>query len=264
MPTGKEPGRITAAEARSRLVRVKTSDAVAESILDMLFSGELKAGDRVDLDAISRELGVSRVPVREALVALERDGLVEIPYHRGVFVARFDAGTIREGFELYALLSALTSSRVARSGDPEVLAELERAVAAVDEATEYREFEECEREFRRIINVASAGPRLRATLRGFGGLVPVASRLSMARSVDIERRLVHQEYEAIRRGDADASAASAVEHIKLLGEYAVETLRSRGVIGDEPDDETGPDELLQALAVLDGKRGKGKRGKGGT
>lgn len=260
MPARKPSERVTADQARSRLVRVKTSDAVAEHILDMLFDGELRAGDRVDLDAISEQLGVSRAPVREALLSLERDGLVEIPYHRGVYVARFDAGTIREGFELYALLSALNSGRVARHGESEAIADLEKALRVVDEANGVEEFEERAREFRRLINVAVAGPRMRAVLRTFGGLVPVASRLSMARSVDAERRLVRAEWEAIRDGDADAAAAAATEHIKLLGEYAVQTLRQREVIADEPEDPDSAlannDDLLRALTALEGRTGE--------
>lgn len=255
MPTRKPSGRVTAEQARSRLVRVKTSDAVAEHVLDMLFDGELRAGDRVDLDAISEQLGVSRAPVREALLALERDGLVEIPYHRGVFIARFDAGTIRESFELYALLNALNSGRVARRGDPELCADLEKAVRAVDEANGVEEFEQRAREFRRVINVAVAGPRLRAVLRTFGGLVPAASRLSMARSVDAERRLVRAEFEAIRDGDADAAAMAATEHIKLLGEYAVQTLLQRDVIEDDPDGAALADDgaPARALGALEGR-----------
>src|SRR5579871_5360532 len=100
----------------------------------MLFDGQLRPGDRIDLDAIAEQLGVSRAPVREALLALQRDGIIEMPYHRGAFVAPFDAGTIREAFELYGLLNALTSARVARAGDPETLAELDRLAAEVEQA----------------------------------------------------------------------------------------------------------------------------------
>jgi DNA-binding GntR family transcriptional regulator len=249
--------RPTPAQARSRLIRIKTSDAVADHILDLLFAGELRAGDRIDIDGLAEGLGVSRAPVREALVMLERDGLVEIRYHRGAFVAGFDATAVREGFELYGLLSALTSGRVAERADPAVRAELRAAIAGVEAATSVEDFEERAREYRRIVNVAVAGSRLRAVLRTFGGLVPAASRLSMPRSLDDERRLLRAEHEAIERGDPDAAAAAVAEHIGLLGDLAVQTLRQRGVIGDEDaarSPRSGAAEVARTLAALEGSR----------
>jgi DNA-binding GntR family transcriptional regulator len=216
------------------LIRVKTSDVVAERLLDMLFTGELRAGDRIDLDAIAARLGVSRAPVREALLTLERDGIVEVPYHRGAFVAPFDGSTIREAFDLYALLSALTTGRAAEAGDPELLERLEDAVGEVERADGIEAFERTARDFRRIINTSSAGPHLRALMQTFTGLVPAASRLSMGRSVDEERRLIVQEFDAIRRGDAEAARTVVIEHIRMLCDHALQTLRDRQVIDDSP------------------------------
>jgi DNA-binding GntR family transcriptional regulator len=246
---------LTPAQARSRLVRIKTSDAVADHILDLLFAGELRAGDRIDIDGLAHGLGVSRAPVREALVMLERDGLVEIRYHRGAFVAGFDAAAVRESFELYGLLSALTSRRVAARRDVAVLTALREAIADVEAARSVEEFEERAREYRRLVNVAVAGNRLRAVLRTFGGLVPAASRLSMPRSLDDERRLLRAEHDAIERGDPDAAAAAVVDHVGMLGELAVQTLRQRGVLGDEDggeDTEAAPrSDAVRALAALE-------------
>lgn len=237
MPIG--DARLTPAEARSRLVRVKTSATVAQHVIDLLFAGELRAGDRIDIDGLAASLGISRAPVREALVTLEHDGLVEVRYHRGAFVADFDAAAIAESFELYGMLSAHTSRRAAERRDPAMLAELDAAVAAIDAATDVVQFEERAREFRRVLNTAVAGPRLRALLRSFGGLVPVASRLSIPGTLEEERRLLRAEHVAIRRGDGDAAAAAAAEHLRLLGELAIRTLRDRGVIG--ADDDTVPE-----------------------
>lgn len=235
-----------AATDRRKLVRSKTSDGVTERLLEMIFAGELAPGDRIDLDALAEQLGVSRAPVREALLSLERDGVIEMPYHRGAFVARFDAGTIREAFELYGLLNALTSARVARRRDPAVVDALERAAEEVGRARGVQEFESAAREFRRVLNVAAGGPHLRGLLRTFGGLLPVASRLSMDRSVDEERTLIAAEFEAISAGDSERASEIALEHLRLLGEYAVETLRSRGVL--QPD-ESGRESVDRVVGV---------------
>jgi DNA-binding GntR family transcriptional regulator len=223
------------AAARSRLVRVKTSATVAEHVVDLLFAGELRAGDRIDVDALATSLGVSRAPVREALVVLERDGLIETRYHRGAFVADFDAAAIAEGFELYGLLSAFTSRRAAARHDPVLIAELDAALDEAAAAAEPEEFEVQAREFRRVLNVAVAGPRLRALLRSFGGLIPVASRLSLPASLDEELRLMRAERDAIARGDGEGAADAAAQHIRLLGDRAVRALRESGIINPADD-----------------------------
>jgi DNA-binding GntR family transcriptional regulator len=234
------------------LVRVNTSDMVAERILEMLFAGELRPGNRIDLDAMAAELGVSRAPVREALLVLRRDGIIEMPFHRGAFVARFDATTIREAFELYALLHALTTARLARQRPADVLAELAVAAERAGEARDAVGFESASREFRRIINVAAGGPHLRALLRSFNGLVPVASRLAIEGRLGEERHLVAAENEAIQAGEVERARALTIRHMRELGDRAASVLRADGVIDDEAPAASDPDlELL--LAALDGE-----------
>lgn len=231
------------------LVRVKTSDVVAERLLEMLFAGELRAGDRIDLDAVAARLGVSRAPVREALLTLERDGIVEVPYHRGAFVAQFDSSTIREAFDLYALLSALTTGRAAEARDPELLGRLADSVSEVRRADGIEAFERTARNFRRIVNTSSAGPHLRALLQTFTGLVPAASRLSMGRSVEAERLLIVDEFEAVSRGDAEAARTVVIQHIQMLCDHALRTLRERQVIDDSPAGTQ--DDLTRVLRLLE-------------
>jgi DNA-binding GntR family transcriptional regulator len=168
-----------AATRTPQLVRGRTSDAVVDHILGLLATGALRTGDRIDLDALAETLGVSRVPIREALAQLERDGLVHMPHHRGAFIAAFDAATLREAFELYALLSGLTSSRVAAARDRAVIDQLAELHAAIARTRDVERFEELAGDFRRVINVAAGGPHLRALLRSFRGLVPAVSRLGM-------------------------------------------------------------------------------------
>ena len=82
-------------------------DRVYELVLDMLMSSGIEPGSRLSIDTISRDLGVSPTPVREALVQLERTGLVTREAHKGYRVAPpisdgqlealFDARLVLEG-----------------------------------------------------------------------------------------------------------------------------------------------------------------------
>jgi len=63
------------------------SDRACQRIREQLATGELQAGDRIFEVDLARSLGVSRTPVREALMRLRRDGLVVAQPRRGTFVA---------------------------------------------------------------------------------------------------------------------------------------------------------------------------------
>jgi DNA-binding GntR family transcriptional regulator len=63
--------------------RLSSGDQAALYIRRLIFDGDLRPGTRVPQDEIAQTLGVSRIPVREALIALEREGWVTIELHRG-------------------------------------------------------------------------------------------------------------------------------------------------------------------------------------
>jgi DNA-binding GntR family transcriptional regulator len=240
------------------LVRVKTSAAVADHILALLFDGTLRTGDRIDIDGIAATLGVSRVPVREGLMQLERDGLVRLPHYRGAFVAGFDADTVHEAFELYGLLSAVTNRRAAARGDVAVLEALEKLDDALSRCDDVDEFERLAREFRRVVNVSAAGNHLRALLRTFSGLVPAAARFAIEDALPAERTSLRKEYRALRRGDPDAAGRAALDHIHLTATNAVEALRRRGVFPatatDPAGDRPGRDDLTTILTRVGRER----------
>jgi DNA-binding GntR family transcriptional regulator len=212
---------------------VKTSEAVAEHMVELLFAGAMRSGERIDLDAVAASLGVSRAPVREALLQLERDGLVTLEYHRGAYVAPFEPATVEEAFDLYAMLSGRTSGRVAERRDQSIVAELRAVFETIGTTSDGPTFERAAREFRRVVNLSVAGPHMRALLRSFSGLVPAGSRLVLDRSMDDERRYIRRELTAIEDGDPDGATGAVTEHIHLLGQQVVAALAERGVFDAE-------------------------------
>jgi DNA-binding GntR family transcriptional regulator len=230
-----------------KLNRSKTSEAVAEYLLGEFVAGRLRPGDRIDPNAVADELGVSRAPVREALILLERDGTVSMPYHRGSFMGDIDAAVIREGFTLYALLSGLTAQRATASRDKAMIAAAEPAAAKATASRIAMEFDLYAQEFRRIINVHGAGPHLRAMLRTFRGLVHAVSLIAIEEDLAEECELLDAEMAALRSGDAKAATEAAIKHVLRTGERGIAVLVERGVV--EP--ETPPAKQQRAsLAAL--------------
>lgn len=217
-------------DAAGKLNRYKTSEGVAEYLLAEFVAGRLRPGDRIDLHAVAAELGVSRAPVREALILLERDGTVSMPFHRGAFMGDIDAAVIREGFTLYALLSGLTAQRATAAGDADMLAALESAAGKATASRIGMEYELHAREFRRITNVHGAGPHLRAMLRTFNGLVHAVSMTAIDEDLAQECELLAAEMTAISSGDTTSATEAAIRHVLRTGERGISVLVERGVV----------------------------------
>ncbi|MBL8582662.1 MAG: GntR family transcriptional regulator, partial [Rhizobiaceae bacterium] len=79
-------------------------EAVLYELRRRIVSGEFEPGSQILQDALAEELGVSRVPVREALRTLEGEGQVSYEPHRGYFVVELDLNELVEIYRLRDLL----------------------------------------------------------------------------------------------------------------------------------------------------------------
>src|SRR4051794_27486895 len=110
----------------------KNGDSVSGEVVRMLLDGRLRSGDRVDRNDIAARVGVSRVPVQEALGQLERDGLVVTEYHRGAFAEVFDAAAIRDHYAVWGLLNGEAAARAALLPNAELVDGLEEILREMD------------------------------------------------------------------------------------------------------------------------------------
>ena len=87
------------------VVEYKTrTQVVVVAIREKILTGAIKAGEPLRQAALADELKVSRIPVREALLQLEAEGLVEFEAHKGATATKLSAEQVTELFELRALL----------------------------------------------------------------------------------------------------------------------------------------------------------------
>ena len=110
---------------------------VRDDMLAMILRGEIVPGQRINEPDIAARLGISRVPVREALRELESTGLVVARKHAGVFVREPDAQEVRDLYEMRGLLDSFAGRRAARLPDAARTAladRLDASIAAMNEA----------------------------------------------------------------------------------------------------------------------------------
>lgn len=214
---------------------VKEKDQVVAHVIDLILTGRLRGGHRIDRNAIAEALGVSRVPIQEAMVQLEHDGIVSTRYHRGAFVERFDAPTLREHHELYGALNGIASARAATDPTESLLDAIDGALQHMRKGKSRFDFQQSCQAFRDVVNTAHAGPRLYAAIRASQAFAASDFWLSYPR-VRAEFLPTYQQ-EAAAIGDRDPAGARAacVERSDLMATIMIAELTRRGVLRDRVD-----------------------------
>ncbi len=117
-----------------------TTAFVLDSIRDGILNGQYALGSRFDQKAIAEDLGVSLVPVREALRMLEGEGFVTINPRRGAFVTDISIAELEELYVIRAELEELATRRAVPNLDRAQVNELANIIDRMDEATNTRDY----------------------------------------------------------------------------------------------------------------------------
>jgi DNA-binding GntR family transcriptional regulator len=208
---------------------VKEKDLVVSHVVNLVLTGKLRSGDRVDRNEIAQELGLSRVPIQEALVELEHDGILSTQYHRGAYVERFDEAVVREHHELYGLLTGIASARAAADPTPQVLDQLDALIGVLRSSKESRAFHEAAFQYRQSINDAYAGPRLQAAIRASQMFIPPAFWTTYLNNHDEMLPFYEAETAAIHGRDPAAARDACVARSESMGRVMLAELVRRRV-----------------------------------
>jgi DNA-binding GntR family transcriptional regulator len=211
---------------------VKEKDQVVAHVINLVMTGKLRTGDRIDRNEIAKDLGLSRVPIQEALGQLEHDGILSTRYHRGAFVERFDEATVREHHELYGILNGIASARAATNPTPRILVQLDAALRSLRTAKDTKVFQEACWAYRNTINDEYAGPRLHAAIRASQSFAPSEFWLSYPKSKPDFLPSYEDETAAIHGRDPDTARAVCVRRADLMAKIMLAELTRRGVLGD--------------------------------
>jgi DNA-binding GntR family transcriptional regulator len=213
-----------AAIARS-VNRQSVSAQVTDILRDMILTGELPPGEPMTHERISGLLNVSTMPVREALLRLTHEGLIEAHENRSFRVAVMTRDDIRDAYWLHETISAELAARASRRITPDQL-------DALSEITErpHRDDDgphECY-EFHGIVNAAAGAPRLVATLEQLTHLMP---EQFYKRSSEWQQTTTasHKEIaKALERRDARAARKAMAKHIRDAAEFLIQYFTDHG------------------------------------
>src|SRR5258707_699549 len=115
--------------------RAALGDAVADILRRAILDGSLKPGQKLHENALARQLAVSRSPIREALIQLERERLVEGRLNRSAVVRRPSPEEIRQVYTIRAALEGIAARWAAERATPALVAQLRRKAEDLNRAT---------------------------------------------------------------------------------------------------------------------------------
>jgi DNA-binding GntR family transcriptional regulator len=194
---------------------------VSEELREAILSGEFEPGERLRTVSLAKRFGSSRTPVREALVQLEGEGLVDIEPRRGALVRSFASADLIDLYEIRALLEPAAAARAAPRAQEYQLERLCELVAlsdarggrgrgAIDDQIVWNQ------EIHAIVIEAADSPRLSAALRATAG-IPRAFRSAFWRNDDHRSfsQTCHRELVSAL-GARSAERAEAVMRVHIL------------------------------------------------
>lgn len=201
-------------------------EAVLDEVRRFIATGRLRPGQKIVQDALAVQLGVSRVPLREALKILEGEGQVRYVAHRGYFVTELSLSDLLEVYRIREILESEAVTVAIPNMSTEDLDRLEQAERDVQKASENADviaMAEANRRFHFAIIEACALPRLIWLIRLLWDATEVYRSVYYREKQN--RTLVEDEHRALviaaRAGDVATTLLVLREH----REHAITALR---------------------------------------
>lgn len=210
---------------------VRLSEQLRERIEENIVTGAYPPGTRLDEVELADTFGVSRTPIREALIQLSSEGFIEIRPRRGAIVAQIAPARLCEMFDVMAELEAMCGRLAARRAVAEDIERIRQAHAACQSARDANDpdtYYRLNETFHFAIYVASHNGFLAEQATGLHRRLRPYRRLQlrvrnrMNNSFDEHNAIV----EAIARGDSDAAADILRSHVAVQGERFADLIAS--------------------------------------
>lgn len=214
----------------------KASDLAYEMIKALIFSRKIKAGEQLKEEELAIQCGVSRTPVRDALVRLEAEFLVEKRDNQRSFVADPSREDIDDLFTLRAMLEGHAASRAAQRATPEFIEKLKSSLEIHGKSRDVGDFLEHNSIFHKLILDAAGSQRLVGMLERLISQ-PVVQHTAYAYDEGQISRSIHEHEEllqAIEQGDAEWARAVMTGHIRRAFHVYKDT-RAKLALVDAPE-----------------------------
>jgi DNA-binding GntR family transcriptional regulator len=187
---------------------------VARLLRDAILAGRLPAGAQVKQQPIADELGVSHIPVREALKTLESEGFVVLAARRGYFVAPMSVDDAQEIWRMRRVLEPMAIAASVPLAGPAQFDRAEKARRGLARTTDHLAWMRANWQFHAVLYEAAAQPRLMDFIRTLWASVIRYCALLAAREKPYVRQGEHAGIlAAYRAADTEAAQRLVLRHM---------------------------------------------------
>lgn len=224
---GTEAAACPPSSASPQLELLPVRTRVANLLRQRIFNGMIPRGTELRQEAVSAELGVSRTPVREAFQLLANEGLLEMPPHKGAFVAEITSNYILEFYEMKALFESeatyLFCMRIDR-GDQDFLRQLNLREQDCYRQNDIPGLRECNASLHKYIWHRCNNSRLeKMLLQYWDNSLPRAIPFENNRYIERVQHIHTELVQALCSGDAEASRNLMRQHVLESGGRGLDT-----------------------------------------
>ncbi|NEU31385.1 GntR family transcriptional regulator [bacterium LRH843] len=197
---------------------------VSHILREAILRGDFEQGERLVQSELAAALGVSRMPIREALRKLESEGLVTLEPHRGAIVRSIK---IKDVVEIYGLRSQMEKMAVELSIDlftDEDIQKLEASIFKMEHARDVDEFIQENIEFHRLLISRCPWERLLSFIQTLWNGFPQYTPHFIAGQIETSNEEHRTILTAIKEKDTKKVSLLVEDHIKKTGEKLVNSL----------------------------------------
>jgi DNA-binding GntR family transcriptional regulator len=199
------------------------------AIRDGITAGRYRLGSRLDQNALASELGISTIPVREALRRLEAEGLVEISPRRGAFVATISTDEMIEIYKIREVLDVLAVGEAVPRMTDHDLRQVEAVLVELEEATLAHDLDRTlllNRRFHNTIYTAAGMPRLLQTISNLTDRYSIYNKVYIPRHSEHSTREHREIFEACRVRDVRRAVELTREHLVRARQQMIDALEA--------------------------------------
>ena len=204
---------------------------VVDVIREMILLGQLLPERRVTQQELATAMGVSTMPVREALLKLTHDGLMTATPNRSYRVVRTTRDDIEDIYWMHATLAGELSARACAKADGDLLRELQGLLEkgrAAFEAQDPKAMETVNWEFHRTINLAAQAPKLLLLLTTTLAFIPHGFYALIGEWAEVSERDHARIVQTFIDRDPAAARQEAADHVQQAGELLIQHFSETG------------------------------------
>lgn len=212
-----------------KMINQSTADVLADALRKMINNGSLQDGERLVERDLASHFSVSRIPLREAIRQLERDGLVETFRNRGAIVKTLSVEDIDEIYSLRALLEGEAVFQSVTNMDAETLARAELTHSLLANTSSFEKQGAYNREFHDHLYSGCKNQRLLTMINELRNQIERYEYLQ--RQLLAETPQFQGDHEAIlmacKEKNAQKARSEIIQHINNAGQILRDFIRNR-------------------------------------